>query len=839
MIKVAFVLEVKPYQQLKFSSFIMDKEAKISFENSNIRQHFTDLLIHNCQTCPTKPTFINLVSLKVHLRKEHELFLCDLCIDNLKIFTWERKCYTRSELALHRRKGDIDNTSHRGHPLCNFCDQRYYENDDLFRHLRRDHYFCHFCDADGLNHYYCNYEDLRLHFREAHFLCEEGDCKEEKFTRVFRTDIDFRAHRTQVHIQSLGKAAAKQARTLELEFTLAPRASESRGRGQRRNLPREREKEEPPNIEEASARPVEAVQIQSTNIRDPQQFPSLTNEQATTSKGRSNGSDSLAQKLAKGNRFTVRSGTDGSRNEDFPSLSAEPSPSESASKSKALKAKSAPNEATGSKRSVHLKVSNQDGAKSKTPNVSIQVMQNYSAVSQTAAAAPAQARVTRVSSSQNIQVQPSRGGAQQLDADFPSLVPKKAQPAPALVANSTWVKKEVPKLHQPLLKPAAAPVKNQRPTAADFPVLGPSSSSKLPFVESLKKAASKEKSAGGSRAASVTIPVGESWSEPAKSKGKKKKNSCKTGAADDMNESIAFQTPAERKIAEMQIGELRNLSTHMGGHTFDLTSVANGIDSRPLNTSKLSLVKAPDAQVELSNGGVKPKTKAISLSHDNFPSLGGKNAALNSKNSFFSEPTPPRVAKKAVAAAKLPLQEDATPTRVTFTSSSGRHFPLVAGEGSAAAAAAADYTFLQPPEFAVRNQGLITTVTDLLCDQQNRFSQFRTVSAQFRSGQVQAAQYYDRCMDIMGDACFQAVYPELLVLLPDIEKQQELLQVHRTEMRSGGSSAGTAEPYVICATCSQVLAPCDLKHHLASHNLETHFPALSARDSSTSPWTRR
>ena len=85
ILQVAFVLEVKPYQQLKFSSFIMDKEAKISFENSNIRQHFTDLLIHNCQTCPTKPTFINLVSLKVHLRKEHELFLCDLCIDNLKV----------------------------------------------------------------------------------------------------------------------------------------------------------------------------------------------------------------------------------------------------------------------------------------------------------------------------------------------------------------------------------------------------------------------------------------------------------------------------------------------------------------------------------------------------------------------------------------------------------------------------------------------------------------------------------------------------------------------------------------------------------------------------------
>lgn len=45
---------------------------------------------------------------------------------------------------------------------------------------------------------YSAYEDLREHFREAHFLCEIDECIHEKFTRVFRTDIDFRAHRAQV-----------------------------------------------------------------------------------------------------------------------------------------------------------------------------------------------------------------------------------------------------------------------------------------------------------------------------------------------------------------------------------------------------------------------------------------------------------------------------------------------------------------------------------------------------------------------------------------------------------------------------------------------------------------
>ena len=52
------------------------------------------------------------------------------------------------------RKGDPDDSSHRGHPLCKFCEVRYVDDDELFRHLRRDHFFCHFCDADGIQEYY-------------------------------------------------------------------------------------------------------------------------------------------------------------------------------------------------------------------------------------------------------------------------------------------------------------------------------------------------------------------------------------------------------------------------------------------------------------------------------------------------------------------------------------------------------------------------------------------------------------------------------------------------------------------------------------------------------------
>lgn len=73
---------------------------------------------------------------------------------SLQIFTYERKWYSRKDLARHRMQGDPDDTSHRGHPLCKFCDERYLDNDELLKHLRRDHYFCHFCDSDGAQDYY-------------------------------------------------------------------------------------------------------------------------------------------------------------------------------------------------------------------------------------------------------------------------------------------------------------------------------------------------------------------------------------------------------------------------------------------------------------------------------------------------------------------------------------------------------------------------------------------------------------------------------------------------------------------------------------------------------------
>lgn len=171
-----FSRDILPFTVLdkQLRSGFYEKKFRIYFADTSIQQAFYKLLENKCQVC--NKSFHSFDQLKEHVRKSHELYFCDLCTENLKIFSAERRCYNRTDLATHRRKGnnfaskiwvenlkvtqwflfsgDVDDTSHRGHPICEYCDLRFLDKDELFRHLRREHYFCHFCDADGNNLFY-------------------------------------------------------------------------------------------------------------------------------------------------------------------------------------------------------------------------------------------------------------------------------------------------------------------------------------------------------------------------------------------------------------------------------------------------------------------------------------------------------------------------------------------------------------------------------------------------------------------------------------------------------------------------------------------------------------
>nr|SVE79333.1 EOG090X01BP [Daphnia magna] len=683
--KVAFVKEAKPFQLLMLNLYPMDKVTRIHFENLFLRETFEKLLIHVCYTCPSKPTFANFQMLKDHLRKEHELFFCDLCIENLKIFSQERRAYTRQELALHRRKGDPDNTSHRGHPLCNFCDQRYVDADELFRHLRRDHYFCHFCDADGLNQYYCNYEDLRKHFRDAHFLCEEGECKEEKFTCVFRTEIDIRAHKAQTHSQSMGKAAIKQARTLELEFTLAPRLGESKGRTRRLIQSRASDKQDSESskvADQQACRSTGTFSTASADIGNPEEFPSLSTGSGSVMNTRNNGSDSLAQKLAKGNRFNVKNIVGAQDHDEFPSLVAEGLPSER--QMLLLDEKKPREKASSIKHSVRLH--GQDAAS------------NDSVTN-----GKVTARVSRVSTSANIHVQSSRGLRLE---NFPSLTVTAPQSSEEPALKHGWIKKNLPKSNNLTSISSVSKGRNLPPSPEEYPELVPSSShdaSDSSVWTTLKEKVSSLNGINAGVAARV-----ESLSELSKVKCKKKKNPSKGTQGNQILQPRPFSCETKKKDSEIRLDGLQHHpdeipKTSRGRKIkLEMTDNIGTFDGNNCIGSKVNIIKPKPNSIEFENNGARPKIKAnpINLRSSEFPAL------------------------------------------------------------------------------------------------------------------------------------------ELVCLLPDIVKQQELIRVHRSDTKFKGGITKT-EPYVICATCGQVLSPSDLKHHLANHNLETHFPSLGTSPEPDLAWNKR
>lgn len=74
-----------------------------------------------------------------------------------------------------------------------------------------------------------DYPYLSEHFRESHYLCEEGRCATEQFTHAFRSEIDYKAHKAAAH--SKNRAEARQNRQIDLQFNYAPRGQQRRNDG--------------------------------------------------------------------------------------------------------------------------------------------------------------------------------------------------------------------------------------------------------------------------------------------------------------------------------------------------------------------------------------------------------------------------------------------------------------------------------------------------------------------------------------------------------------------------------------------------------------------------------
>lgn len=197
--------------------------------------------------------------------------MCDLCSRNKKVFTHEFTLFTDKELQKHMSKGDdnpgaVDQSGFKGHPLCGFCGQRFYGDDELYVHCREKHERCFLCDRQDSRHphYYVDYKSLEDHFRKDHYMCLDRECQAKKFV-VFPSEMDLKAHQLAEHGDSLSKDVRRDARVVDISSFdyRAPYVSERAGgsqREQRRQGGRGRDPNAEP-IPASSAQPMRRDEI--------------------------------------------------------------------------------------------------------------------------------------------------------------------------------------------------------------------------------------------------------------------------------------------------------------------------------------------------------------------------------------------------------------------------------------------------------------------------------------------------------------------------------------------------------------------------------------------------
>ncbi|KAK4445058.1 E3 ubiquitin-protein ligase hel2 [Podospora aff. communis PSN243] len=198
-----------------------DVNIGIKYTSEDIVGDTVLLLRYNCPDSSCDFAGLGWPDLHRHVRSVHHKKMCDLCTRNKKVFTHEHDMYTEKELQEHMRHGDENKqgvaTGFKGHPLCGFCGERFYDDDKLYEHCRSKHERCFICDRRDSRqpHYYLDYNALEAHFKKDHFICNDRECLEKKFV-VFESDVDLKAHQLSEHGSSLPKDVRRDARTVDM-----------------------------------------------------------------------------------------------------------------------------------------------------------------------------------------------------------------------------------------------------------------------------------------------------------------------------------------------------------------------------------------------------------------------------------------------------------------------------------------------------------------------------------------------------------------------------------------------------------------------------------------------
>lgn len=346
-----------------------------------------------------------------------------------------------------------------------------------------------------------------------------------------------------------------------------------------------------------------------------------------------------------------------------------------------------------------------------------------------------------------------------------------------------------PKKHvEPAKVSKVAPAPQLPPSNLDFPVL-----------TKTVKSESKTK-----KRSSVTMPVSNSWVN-LNSFNIEANNSAKNSKKDAANKSVSNDnnvnsdgrkvTALNNKVSDKS-GDNSNRNKKKKHKSADKTSSHQENGENDFNAKEK--IENLD-HVDFNKNGIVKKISQLQIDTFNhqhkenglgedFPVLGDRKPPPG-----FNVKPPPGFDN---CNALLPNND------LTFTNSSGQSYSILP----------TSYEYHLPPNFEIRNKKLIDSLMNL-GNKDEEIREFKMYSDLFRKGSYSAKNYYEHCQIFLGDD-FDRVFPELLALLPDITKQQDLYRVH------------AKKDLEVCKTCNQIVLYRDLRSHLSNHTLENSFPVL-------------
>jgi len=90
--------------------------------------------------------FSNVEALNEHLKVEHGMQHCKLCVDALYLFVYEQRLHCPSDVHKHNKHGSAAPSKSKDfHPKCKFCKGRFFDREKLYEHMIDSYYCCQVC----------------------------------------------------------------------------------------------------------------------------------------------------------------------------------------------------------------------------------------------------------------------------------------------------------------------------------------------------------------------------------------------------------------------------------------------------------------------------------------------------------------------------------------------------------------------------------------------------------------------------------------------------------------------------------------------------------------------